>query len=80
LLTLAVWDRSPDRRKLIQWSAGPRAWNLAEHDLHTFEFKLARQFYPSTDLGWFKQSIRSVFEAELEGFSERVAAKYLGSL
>jgi hypothetical protein len=54
--------------------------NLAEEDLQTFEFKLVRQFFPGTDLDWFKQSIRSIFEAELELFSKRVAAKDLGCM
>lgn len=78
VVTLAIWDRWPDSRKSLAWSAGPRALNLAESDLQTFEFNLVRQFFPGTDLGWFKQSIRSVFEAELELFSKRVDAKDLG--
>jgi hypothetical protein len=80
VVTLASWDRCPDKRESVEWFAGPSALNLAEEDLQTFEFKLVRQFFPGTDLGWFKQSMRSIFEAELELFSKRVGAKELGCM
>jgi hypothetical protein len=76
--TLAMWDRSPDVRQSLQWFAAPRSRNLAEEGIPTFKFQGERQFYPSLDFGWFKQSIHGALEIELERFGKSVGAEDLG--
>ena len=77
-LTLLVWDRFPESRSSFQWSAGPQVSNLAAGGLHRFTLKLDREYYPSLDFGWFKQSLHGALEAELERFGEAIGANDLG--
>ena len=78
-ITLAMWDRRPVPRQSLEWFAAPRSRNLAEEGLQTFAFQVERQYYPSVDFGWFKQSIHGALETELEHFGASIGAEDLGN-
>jgi hypothetical protein len=78
-MTLLVWDRHPEHRHRLMWSAAPRAHNLAEGGLFTFNFAIERQFHHGLDFGLFKLSIHGALEAELERFGKSAGTQNLGN-
>jgi hypothetical protein len=49
--------------------------NVAEVGYPVFEFGIARQYYPSFDFGWFKDSVHGALETALKRFADAVGAE-----